>query len=588
MITRHPFASASLALILFVLSISPVRADEDVYQKVASATTLIYKGPGTFFAGTGFLVDAGERLVVTARHVVENVQGGLAPNISVVFAQAKDGEIITDAAHYRNNYPILALPGKVVYDSVRRDMAVIQLDKLPSKIKPLKLASRDARPGQTVHIVGNSSEPFGGVFSYCQGYVRNAFQWGQIGARVIATQAPTNKGDSGGPTVNSRGEVVGFAFMSTTGNTNPKGIFHDLQVTGLSMCVSEINQALQELRDRRLSRAGPNDAARGTASLQGSPRAAVHFVWMEKGMLYRILVKAEDFVPEVRVDNIVPPTFASGKEFQHLFTPAETKQYRLQVGNVPGRDVGQGSLPYTLSVDQITFEPETALKDPVLKTNEHEREFEAGKVYDIIVKSKAFEPDVRIIDGVRIVATQMNYGVRANAGTTQRFFEAVGLSSKELVTNLRFVPAKTGKHRILITVSPFSPPRAKMVDSKPLDYTVNISEQKVYLSLNDQLTGDDPLYPQAGAYKVHGVKLEAGKSYQIDLTTNAFDSHVVLEDPGCRPVMQGFDVDAFSSRLIFRATRTATYRVVASARQPGLRGPYAVTVTETAPMSGTR
>ena len=102
-------------------------------------------------------------------------------------------------------------------------------------------------------------------------------------------------------------------------------------------------------------------------------------VFLEKDTLYRIAVKTDGFVPDVRVDHHIINPLGNGpigKEWLHLFTPTETKEYRIQIGHLPGREVGKGSFPYTLSVDRVHFETETDLKEPELKLNEHVRKFE--------------------------------------------------------------------------------------------------------------------------------------------------------------------------------------------------------------------
>ncbi len=583
---NNRLASGAFAVAVCLLQLSPGRADEELYRQVVPSTALVYKSqvPLAGSAGTGFLIDDKERLLVTARHVVENINGGLAPAVAVIFAQTEEGEIITDARHYRKNWQTLAVRGKVIYDSVRRDLAVLQLDKLPGGIKPLKLAAKQARPGQMAHVIGNSTEPFGGVFCYCQGRVRNVLRYEELGAQVVFTQAPTNKGDSGGPLVNNLGDVVGLASMSTIGGTLPKANpFHDVQVTNISICVTEIREALQEMRSQLL--AGKDGlpirlTSQKMVTFKGDAKSSVHLVALEKDIMYRILVKAEGFVPDVRIDNnLVNPAVAStqvrGNDWQHLFTPTETKGYRIGVGHFPGPDIGKGPFPYTLTVDQIAFEPETAFKGPELKLNEHVKKLEAGKAYDIAIKGKGFEPDVQIVHGTRTVFTRYNNGQRANSGAAQGLFEAVGLANAEFETAFRYVAGKTANYRILIAVSPFSPP-----GSGPLNYTVTIVEPKVRLSVNDQLTAKEPRYPQAGPFKVHTVKLEAGKDYQIDLITTAFDSHVLVEDSAGKAVMHGFDAEGFSSRLFFRPTKTDTYRVLATARQIEARGPYTLTVAD--------
>jgi hypothetical protein len=583
--SNHRLGLGLVAGALSLLASGPARSSEAVYRKVAPSTALVFKSEGPFGggSGTGFLVDAEQRLLITARHVVENTTGGIAPAVIVMFAQTRNGEVITDADYYRRNRQTLALRGKVVYESVRRDMAVIQVEKLPDGVKPLPLAAEPARPGQMVHVIGNSSERFGGVFSYCRGYVRNVFRYEELGARVVATQAPTNRGDSGGPTVNNFGEVVGFAAMSTLGVAPPKDSpFYNLQVTGLSVCVSEIREGLRELRDQFAGRqrpAGPD--APPTFVFKGEARAGAHVVTMEKDATYRIVVKAKDFVPDVRIDGFLigpapNPSLAPGSDWQQLFIPRETKEYRIQVSCYPGRLVGKGPLPYTLTVDQVSFMPETALEKRQLQVNEHVHKLEAGKGYRIMVRAKDFEPDVQILDGTRTVTTQFNGGKRVRAEGAQALLEAFGLGAGEFETVVTFVPPRTAEYRIVVEVSPYSPPARA-----PLAYRVQVVEHKVHFAASGQLTAQDPLYPRAGPFKAHAVKLEGGKAYQIDLRTSAFDSQLFLEGEAGKVVTQGFDADGYSARLFFLPARTDTYRIVVTARRVDATGPYLLTVMET-------
>ncbi len=173
-----------------------------------------WRGPRWQRFASGFVVDVKERLLITARHCVENVGGGITSTVEVVFPVTRDGAIVTEEAYYQRNRHKLAVRGKVLYDSVRRDLAIVQLDKLPPGMQALPLAPRNARPGQRVHVVGNASDQLGAVLGYCHGYVRNVFHFDLMGTRVITTQAPVNPGDSGGPMVNDLGQIIGFVSMA--------------------------------------------------------------------------------------------------------------------------------------------------------------------------------------------------------------------------------------------------------------------------------------------------------------------------------------------------------------------------------------
>jgi S1-C subfamily serine protease len=241
----------------------------ELHQKVARSTAWVKTAQGH---GTGWLVDAGKRYLVTARHVVEKAgRGGDVFETADVLFAAFDaaGDVITDRAYYEKNKGQLTVKGAVVYVDTRRDMAVLKLDRVPAGVPVLPLAARNPRPGQEVHVIGNSSVTHGGLFGYNSGRVRNVFRWDPAGdpivADVVAHQSPTNHGDSGGPVVNNRGEVVAFISLGTTGGLSSSGaarvfralqegktvedsVFANEQVLDHSIAVSEIRRGLDALK----------------------------------------------------------------------------------------------------------------------------------------------------------------------------------------------------------------------------------------------------------------------------------------------------------------------------------------------------
>ncbi len=166
--------------------------------------------------GSGSLVDKANRLVLTNFHVVEG-----SSHLLVLFPAWKDGKLLTEREAYMNhvkNKSSHAISGKVVALEESKDLALIQLERVPSGFEALPMSRATVGAGQNVHSVGSpGTSP--ALWSYTPGTVRgvtSGFKW-QAGpqgelhchADVVVTTSPTNPGDSGGPLVNDRGELVG-------------------------------------------------------------------------------------------------------------------------------------------------------------------------------------------------------------------------------------------------------------------------------------------------------------------------------------------------------------------------------------------
>ncbi len=183
----------------------------DVYERVGPAVVNIttqvlrrsffyglYPGEG---AGSGFVYDQ-QGHIITNYHVVEGAQ-----SIEVSFSDDR------------------GVPASVVGLDPSNDLAVLKVDLPPEELQSVELgSSADLRVGQRAIAIGN---PFGrfdrtltvGVIS-ALGRTLEA-EDGRIIRRVIQTDAAINRGNSGGPLLNSRGQVVGVnsAIFSPSGGS---------------------------------------------------------------------------------------------------------------------------------------------------------------------------------------------------------------------------------------------------------------------------------------------------------------------------------------------------------------------------------
>jgi hypothetical protein len=346
-----------------------------------------------------------------------------------------------------------------------------------------------------------------------------------------------------------------------------------------------VAQAAQEQAPRDKNKDRPSE----TAAIKGEAKVSVHSIKMRKGAMYRITVRGDGFTPQIWIqgENVAPvvpvgtlagnPAGAAllnpslprtpSSVAQRIFTAAETKAYEIKVDYAPSNETQRGPLVYTITVERAVFQPQVNLRESRLEISEHEKKLEQGKTYGITVSGTGFAPEVQIMDGNRSVATAF----------TGRWF-GFGPDA-EFVTTLTFAPTKTRDYRILVSVGPVAQQRLA-----PLTYTTRVVELKVELSVQAQLTKQDPVYPRRGGrYKLYSVKLEAGKTYQIDMKSRALDAYLFLEDAAGTLLAEDDDGgENLDARIIFRPGKTATYRVIATTfdRTANVAGPYTLSVME--------
>lgn len=207
-------------LSLFLMTPLTAHANSHIYRSTLNSTAFILgQGSDGVSSGTGAVVNKNAGLVLTSYHVI-----GDAKKISVVFPSFSNGQVIGDWSYYVTNSAELIHSAKAVLTDPTRDLALLQVERVPAHTQSIQLAPRGAQPGETVHTVGNSGAGAASLWRYGWGRVRQAFFQrsgrgdGYVQARVIETTLPLNPGDSGGPTVNDRGQLVAVNFAMITGD----------------------------------------------------------------------------------------------------------------------------------------------------------------------------------------------------------------------------------------------------------------------------------------------------------------------------------------------------------------------------------
>lgn len=172
-------------------SSSPVLDAAQVYETASQATVGISNGEDVI--GSGFIYD-NEVHVVTAYHVVES--------LSPIYVILPDGRVSK---------------ATTIGSSLYSDVAVLKLDD-ELDIEPVTLAdSAKIQVGESVAVIGNPFDLEGTITTGIISQVnRQAEIESNVQTRVISNliqfDAAVNYGNSGGPLLNSAGEVIGLVI----------------------------------------------------------------------------------------------------------------------------------------------------------------------------------------------------------------------------------------------------------------------------------------------------------------------------------------------------------------------------------------
>ncbi|MEZ6143417.1 MAG: serine protease [Zavarzinella sp.] len=214
------FLLLSLALLLPSQRTWAEDDPEVLYKNVVnSAVFIVVPDRGGIGMGSGSLIDAEKKLVLTNYHVVAD-QKTVWVQFPVYDKKTKD--MVTDKKKYMDRIKYgEASKGTVLYRSTSRDLAIVELDRVPPGAKPIPIAVKPVGPGRTVFSIG-SPGALNQVFGFTEGRVRTVGQdeieyvdkddpryTFKVKCRVITATNPTNPGDSGGPMFDNSGSMVG-------------------------------------------------------------------------------------------------------------------------------------------------------------------------------------------------------------------------------------------------------------------------------------------------------------------------------------------------------------------------------------------
>ncbi len=227
-------------------TVEVVRGNEDdddfdparIYERDAPGVVTVFSvlpgqsdvsGSGQSGLGSGFVLnERGE--VATNAHVVTEGEGRSIRRAKEVYVAFADGNQV---------------PAKIVGYDANADVALLRLDPAGLTLRPLRLGnSRDLRVGSPVAAIGS---PFGepqslsvGVVSATDRSITSLTGFEISGA--IQTDAAINRGNSGGPLVNAKGDVLGINSQIQTSSGGGEGV-------GYAVPAEIVRRTLTQLRE---------------------------------------------------------------------------------------------------------------------------------------------------------------------------------------------------------------------------------------------------------------------------------------------------------------------------------------------------
>jgi HEAT repeat protein len=209
-----------------------------IYSRLLKSTVLIVNrtqvaGQRGITVGSGTLVDRTNRLIITNYHVA-----GRSNDLYIFFPLFKNGKLVAEFSYFvaqMDNRNVLR--GKSVYPMPDKDLAVVQVDRLPPDALALPIAKDQPNAADQVYSVGHpgAGGQIVGLWIFTGGTIRTLthkrWQVGKppeeilsIDADIVLTNSQTNHGDSGGPLVNDHGELVAVTQGAFT-EANAMSIF---------------------------------------------------------------------------------------------------------------------------------------------------------------------------------------------------------------------------------------------------------------------------------------------------------------------------------------------------------------------------
>jgi hypothetical protein len=265
-------------------------------------------------------------------------------------------------------------------------------------------------------------------------------------------------------------------------------------------------------------------------------------------------------------------TFEPKKSADHVlvvttFPQGQTGAFRLTVG-----EVGARAQPSALQLRNGRAEVEGQLTDREGR--------EKGK------RCRVFSCDL---------AKGMTYLVRLESGGFDSYLYLLGPNGQllaedddgagQLNAQLLWTATEEGPHRVLVTSLNGMQTGAfhLTVAAVAPDHVLPAKLKNQYVRMTGQLPTKAPIYDDKPC-RAYSVRLEEGKTYQVDLVSTDFDAYLYLLGPDGKELARDDDSGGdLHARIIYPVKATGTYRIQACSLGPQGAGKYFLVIQERPP-----
>jgi S1-C subfamily serine protease len=211
-----------------------------IYRERSAGVVTLYSlfeghregAPGTQAQGSGFVVSP-DGYILTNSHVITDAGGSVAPSdvqqADEVYVEFPDGDRVR-----------ATIVGFDVFD----DVGLLKVDPADHRLEPVPLGdSSDVVVGEPVAAIGS---PFGQESSLAVGVVSatqravSALTSSYTVVDAIQIDAPINRGNSGGPLFDARGEVIGINAQIRSESGNAEGV-------GFAVPINAARRSMEQL-----------------------------------------------------------------------------------------------------------------------------------------------------------------------------------------------------------------------------------------------------------------------------------------------------------------------------------------------------